>query len=757
MRFQQFSFCGALLLFSAAPVFDSRADDFTISTPVVVQNGGNVIDGNDTLTILPGGGITVNGVDAISATGTNNSFDIGGSVVTNGGGSFGLFGFDSNTVTITTTGRVETFGPGSVAVGLRDGNRIVHNGVIVTSGAFADAFLVRNDNQIIINGLVSTTGLSAWGVNAFNSNTVTINGGISTTGVVSDGVNLLNDNTVLINAGGSIMTRGAGADAVFGNDRNSVTNWGDLTVYGLGSEGIVLDDFSTATNRATIRTFGDEGDAIDLDDFGTALNTGLIETFGVNADGIDFDDDGNGTNTGRIIVHGPANAGGFHSSAFDGDARNTFTNSGYLLSVLGNSIDFSGGGNTLNLADPSFLGGRILLGAGTSVNISTGHSFSVLWDFSTGTLTGGMPTITGSAPFFWNDTTKQFATIDPTLFSVAPDILAHLTGSISGVLRRRLAQGGYGYPQPSGYAPLAFHQSLRSGSSTALEAQAGRIGEAQHRFWVDTFGGYGRYDATAISNQTRQAHYGALAGVDAMVLPNLTLGFMAGYVGGQQWLKRGAWDIRSGEADTNGIVAGIYGRHYVGHVHVDFAVTGGWQHHDTTRFVNNNLAFLGVDHAGANNNSLFLSPEVTVSKDIAMMNGWALTPSATGRYAAQWIGGYSETGATANARVSDRYVQIAEGRLELALAHTSGLGKLIGRAGVLGRTNFGSGDADITLIGSTVSITGGRNNTRLAGFVGGDAEFKIGDYWDVTFSGEAQFGRRDSAVYSGRFGARMRF
>ena len=870
------------------------ADDFTISTPVTVQNGGNVIDGNDMLTITPTGGITVTGTDAISATGIQNVFDIRGGIVTNGVNSFGMFFGSSNTVdisgsvvtngpisdgvfgvdtnTVSVSGRVDVLGPASHGIHLRDGNRIDVSGSVISIGPFADTILVRDDNRISVDGLLSTTGDFAFAINAFDRNaivingaarttgndanaidvvdsnsitingsvsttgddafavsafdrntivingaartmgdfanaidavdsnsitingsvsttgddafavsafdrntivingaaqtmgdfanaidvvdfnSVTINGDVSTSGVRADGVNLDDDNIVIIN--GTVMTSGFRSDAIDGDDRNTATNFGTISVSGFEGEGILLDDFSTAINRGTIFTFGENGDAIDLDDFGSAVNTGRIETFGPNADGIDLDDDGTATNTGYIIVHGPANAGGFLPSAFDGDDRNTFTNSGYIVSVQGNSIDFGGPGNTLNLMAPSFIGGRILLGGGTQVNITTGRSHSVLWDFSTGTLTGGVPSVGGPVPFFWNSATRQFATIDPSSLAATPDVLAQLTGGISRILRSQLGKGGYGYPEPNGVTPLAFHETLDNDASAALDGQA--ADGPHHRAWIDVFGEFGRYGQIGIFNKTNQQHHGVLAGADAMVLPDLTLGLMAGYVGGRQKVDT-FWNITSQEVDTRGLVAGLYGRRYVDHVHVDFALTGGWQRHESTRFVNDNLAPLGVAYASADYDSFFVSPEVTVSRDISMGDGVTIVPSATGRYAAQWNGRYTESGSSANATAAGRTVQVLEGRLELAFAQESDYGKISVRGGVLGRSGLGSGNADITLIGSTVSLPGRRRSGHFAGFAGADAEIKLGQSWSATISGNAQFGQDSSNIYSARGGLSKRF
>ncbi len=75
------------LLLSAALTIATPAwaDDSYINSPFAVTNGGGTIDGNDSLTITSTGSITPPaGNYGVLATGSDNSFDISGSIETDG-------------------------------------------------------------------------------------------------------------------------------------------------------------------------------------------------------------------------------------------------------------------------------------------------------------------------------------------------------------------------------------------------------------------------------------------------------------------------------------------------------------------------------------------------------------------------------------------------------------------------------------------------------------------------------------------------
>ena len=127
---------------------------------------------------------------------------------------------------------------------------------------------------------------------------------------------------------------------------------------------ITIDEAETMTNGGNPVA---DGDSIIVTDTGSIATVGSVDAILVN--------DGNTiTNSGRIFAQG------VDANGIQADDNNTITNSGFIVSAQGDSFNL-GTGNTLNLLAPSFLGGPIT-GANTSVNIVTGASHSILWDFS---------------------------------------------------------------------------------------------------------------------------------------------------------------------------------------------------------------------------------------------------------------------------------------------------------------------------------------------------------------------------------------
>lgn len=708
----------------------------------------------NTLTIAPGFTISANGIDAwgINA-GSFNSITHQGSINTSGRLSRGIDVADGNTVMIGASGSVTTQGRRADGISGRDHNFITHLGSVRTSGNRSDGIDVFDGNTVIVGpgGSIFTLGRDAYGIYAGSFNAITHQGLINTSGRRGRGIDVADGNTIMIGSGGSIITEGRDADGINAGDHNTIiVGPGRVLTIGPRSNAIETGNFNTMTTHGTLTTHGRNTNVIKAYDFNTIENFGDIFAYGTNGDGIDIRNGNTVTNSGRIIVRGGPNGSGARAGAIDARNNNTITNSGFLLSEYGDAIDFSGSNNRLNLLAPSFFGGPIVLGTDTTVNIVTGRSHSVLWDFSNGTMVGGMPNISGPVPYVWNATTKQFATIDPSGFAAAGDAAASLAGRLGVLVQRRLS--GAGGSSRGGFSPLAYDDvNAPDGGFDTLESAA-----PQRSIWVDVFGGRGKYGATGIFNQYRNDQYGIAAGADRTVHQDLRIGVMAGYVGARNRVNS-AWGITSQNVDSQGLFAGVYGRRAGSRFDIDFALIGGWQRHKSTRFINNNLAPLGVDNATASYNGLFLSPEVTIGDDFAISGGWTLRPSATARYTMQRLGGYSETGSAANVSVASRTTHVAEGRLELAAAYRHDYGIVTGRAGVIGRTGMGSDTSSVTLLGSTVSVAGNRGTTYTAGFVGADAQFAIDDRWEVNLSGEMQFGQENSKVYTGRISAIARF
>jgi uncharacterized protein with beta-barrel porin domain len=835
------------------------ADDFVISTPVTTTNGGNTVDGNDTITVTGTGSVTTAGTDGLFATGNDNTITNSGSVTTSGVNLDGIYAEDGNTITnsgsvttsgsnvdgiyaedgntitnsgsvttsgsnaegivaignntITNSGSVTTLGPNSEGIyaeagitmitnsgsvttsgdssygiyaedgatitnsgsvttsdefsaGIvgRDGNTITNSGSVTTSGDNSEGIDADDGNTITNSGTVTTSGDSSEGIDADGNNTITNSGSVTTSGDSSEGIDA-NDNNTITNSG-SVTTLGDSSYGIYAEDGNTITNSGSVTASGNNSGGIRVinnntitssgsvttseDDSqglrvfnnNTITNSGSVTTSGDDSEGIFAGDNNTITNSGSVTTSGESSEGIDADDNNTITNSGIVTTSGETAYGIF---VFD---NNTITNSGKVVSAQAQSFELNSN-NTLILNAPSFIGGEIDLGTNTTVNIVSGPSHSILWDLSTGTMDGGAPTLSGPVPIFYNAATQQVATFDPTALSGSANALGDMTGNLSALMRQRLSasQAGGGEEADASFVSAYAASPEQSGNAaidriaTAFQDSLG----ADTGWWVSGFGSYADYDGNAAALDHGFDHVGVAAGYDWQHSADLTLGAMVGY-------GMGSFDADSRFANAfdnsaDGAFAAFYGRADFAHsMFVDFALSGGLLSHSDTRFVNDNLAPLGVSSASADYDSWWLAPEMTLGMAFSDVMGsrWSYIPSASLRYAMQSVDGYTETGpSAANATVSAHDIAVLETRLELAARRDFELatlsGHVVGRLGWQHRAAMGDDAVAITMIGQNNSVSTSTQDASAA-YLGLDASMDIGDTASLALGAEYRLG-----------------
>ncbi len=344
----------AAVTLGAAPVM---ADDFIISTPVTTQNGGNTLDGDDSITVTGTGSVTTTAVDgyALYATGTNNTLANNGIVVTSGLRGYGLYHFGasgtlSNSGTVITTG---TTGHGLYHFG--DSGTLSNSGTVITSGNPGYGLYHLGDNGTLSNsGIVTTSGATAYGLTHLGANgTISNSGTVTTSGTTSVALYHFGANGTIINSG-TVTTSGVSGHALSGSGADSnFTNSGTISTTGTSAFGILSQGANSTLNT-----------------------TGTITTAGVQANGIFVTgSDGLTINTGTIVSSG-LNASGFVSQGL----RSTLTNSGListggtgLYSVNGASQNF-----TLNLNQGSVLIGDVNFGDPTSAKLNFGPGLSAV-------------------------------------------------------------------------------------------------------------------------------------------------------------------------------------------------------------------------------------------------------------------------------------------------------------------------------------------------------------------------------------------
>lgn len=588
---------------------------------------------------------------------------------------------------------------------------IVDTDTTITNGDAAN--VVDGDDQITVteSGSITTSGADEEGIFADGpDNIIQVDGTVHTQGtgnshgIDSDGANAqitINGSVVVTVNGSPLLIKGANTTVV---NNGSITSDGNQGVWFRSS---ATDGTLINTGRIITTETGDQ--AVYMRGSGTLINSGLIMSSRDIREAVDFRD-GIIENTGTILATG-----------LDGQAVRVrdgvvVTNWGRVVSERGNAFDgggFSDADDTFNLLAPGFIGGtfdfgtRSVGGTETAINIMTGQSHSIFWTLEgdTDDWAGGAPDISGSVPWFYNAATQSVTTFDPTLLASETYALGDLTSMLSRVGLGAL--GGFEPGSGTDFSALGYVPVADSDADTASH----RVGRA----WATALGGQMDHDGGGTTLDSTIDHIGFAAGYTWQQAPDLTVNAMAGYVAGNQ--EADATWAPSFDHDTHTVFAGLQGEHQLTWSAVQFGLMAGYAWVDHNRFVNDNLAPLGESWVSADYGGLFVSPEFGLSTDMVLANGTVLTPNAGVRYAAQWLDGYSETGAfspAANATVADRFVGVFEGRIGLDATKTFDVGTLTGRIGYLGRWNGGDDDADISLNGITQSVASGGQDLNAA-------------------------------------------
>lgn len=706
-------FGASMVLFLAASAANAQ-DVFVVDDLQTTTNGGNTVLDGDTLIVTDTGSIDVTGdnVSGMEGTGNTVTLENRGRLTTDGDESpaqsiLGDFGTITNSGTIMTT--VDE-SPGQQIIG--DFGTIINSGSIVAADdELAGQLIVGANGRIFNSGTITSTGGGLGQLILGDFGTITNTGTVTTAGRDAHGQFIEGDNGQLFNSG-AISTEGdrSPAQSLTG-DFGTLTNGGTIMTRGHVAHGQTISRNSVGgmlSNTGTITTFGLSAYGQEGTSSLKVLNSGVITTRGRVSHGQTIEG-GYLTNIGSITVYG-ADSVGQRLGGRDG----TLTNSGRLVSVNGRAIFFDDrrSGHTLNLLAPGFIGGVIEfdIGAGTPtvVNLTTGPSHSILWTLE-GDKVGGAPDFAGPVPWFYDAATQIVATFDPTLLASETNALGDLTSLLSqvglGALDSRdLAVGGnspLAYQRGDDNRPQAVQATDRAVQGDAITHRMGRV-------WATGLGGQMDYDGSATTLDSTIEHAGVAAGYTWQHSTEVTLNAMGGYVSGKA--KADAPWAQSFDHDMDTVFAGLAGEKDLERGAIQFGLTAGYRWVDHNRFVNDNLAPLGESWVTADYGGFFVSPELAVSTDIAMTNGVTLTPNAGLRYAAQWLGGYSETGAVnpaANATVAARLVGVLEARAALEASRAYGFGILSGRIGYLGRWNGGNDVAGITLNGSTQDVASG--------------------------------------------------
>jgi hypothetical protein len=539
----------------------------------------------------------------------------------------------------------------------------------------------------------TTQGASTPPLNGNDSLTITPSGSISTNEDNTRGIFATGGSNQITN-NGAIQTNGNGsgdsgnnADGIFANGgSNSITNNGTIRTQGSRARGIqTRDNNNIIVNNGSIETVFSAGiQTTSQSNLNQIINNGSIRTSGLAANGILAGGSFNSIiNSGSIRTTGASTAPGEAAGINARGRSNTITNSGSIISQNGDAIYFLSNNNSLNLLNGSFLGGGLSLGAGTTVSIQTGSSHSKLLTFS-GTLSG-LPS-NGPVPVFFNQTTQQAATIDPTIFASSSDNLADMTSAVSSLTPKR--------------APGASNTN---------------------RLWLNGFGNASAYSAATSTLAFNYEFSGIATGYDLIQNKSSILGIMGGY--GKTSNTANSSYTQSFSTSSDGGFAGIYGTQHWRAWSIDYGLYAGLQGFTTTRFINDNTAYAGNSAADAYQQGWWISPELGIKLNAGTLNGWSIIPQAQIRYAHQWLGSYQETGGgTGNASVTARNVAIGQTFLGIGTRKSidTKIGKqtkltVEGKAGWIYRGAAGDRSVNVSMIGRSLPLPTEMESRNIVG------------------------------------------
>ena len=430
------------------------------------------------------------------------------------------------------------------------------------------------------------------------------------------------------------------------------------------------------------------------------------------------------TNTGKIY----AGEIGVYLNSRDLTVYNTINNSGLIVSTnptLANQIAIRvhgsayGDSNSINLTAPAFIGGKIQLDENARFNatLTSGASHSVNWTFDTtnGYGIAGGDNITKQGPLPWftdeSDGKRNYATIDPTAFANAANILADTSSMVSKMSKQGLDKA----------------DASAEKSSVWISAQGSRLDyDGDHKATLDS----------------RTNLYGISVGYSQQLNDDLTVGALVGY--NHNDLKANSRFVQSYDNKADGVFAGINARaNLIGLLQVDLGLSGGYNSHDDNRFVNDNLWNLGQSHAKSSYNSTWVSPELLFSLPVNVFDSLVVAPRAGVRYTAQWIDSYTETGSDANAKVDSRSIGVLDTRVGVAVTKKFGQGKVSVTGDYMHRNNTGDNAVNVTMIGDSHSVSFFDRNVDAA-ILGADASFDVSNALSLIASGSWTEGSRVS-------------
>ncbi|MBL4787329.1 MAG: autotransporter domain-containing protein [Cohaesibacteraceae bacterium] len=708
------------------------AADFTIGNAVTAKQ---TLTANENGTVETGGSVIVTGDHAVEVTGAGVTINNDGTISATANSTQAISAGTQNNLTVTNTanGKITSAGTGTptnvYAISTADGLTVSNSGIIssgrhtidatdnatITNSGTISSGNVNNTRTIDVNNDAVITNLSGGVISAGSGDssfaiqvdaraTITNYGIISSgNGSSSDTIVLTSTNNVIVNHG---MISAGNSDAIFAqssSNNNTVTNYGTITA---GDDGIQDRENSTIINHGII-TVVEDGVQITS---GTITNTGTITS-------------GNSSRTGTAAIH----------VGYEGNGDAIINNSGTLQSSLGpsgNAMYFDDGSQTVNLNTGSRIIGKILWdGTNDTLNINNRHATTV-------TLTGrssngAAATVTTSLPSVIQSSATQtiVSTIDPALFAADAGVISD-----------------------TGFALLASVNAARQAAqSGAISTNGSREISYAPQFWFEGFGSFRQRNDGSVHDNVFLLG-GAASGVDKQLGNGKTVG---AFFGGAFSRLDAENDDRN--TDTASFYAGAGVGQQLGNGVMDFRAMLGYSFHQTSRQILDNKSATGYFEAKADYSSLMFVPELSYTHTMQLSDTISLSPRFTGRYAAIWMQGYTETGdSTGNISVKDRISHSVQGEFSLTATRKSITDNAVLQqwitGGISGQMALGSDKTEVTLLSQDLSFSSGREKSSYEGFVEAGFSYtgETGTKWSLQARGGYGSSQTISASLRGR-------
>lgn len=253
--------------------------------------------------------------------------------------------------------------------------------------------------------------------------------------------------------------------------------------------------------------------------------------------------------------------------------------------------------------------------------------------------------------------------------------------------------------------------------------------------WATGLGGYRDQQGEDAQVGFTSQLGGAALGVDHRVSDTTTVGALIGASSSTLDTDTGSQSI-----DSTVYFAGLYGGFQQQGYFLNLALDAGITHDDSKRIVLNNMVEGGTEQASGNYDGAFVSPSVTLGKDMKGLGG-TVTPSITARYAGLFLGSYDEQGSAADLSVDSRAVHVFDMRGQVAFAPASREmenGRLDGLLRLGMEASVSSGEVDAELLGERLNSDANEERSARA-FIGADAAYQSESGFRLFIGGEAGY------------------